>query len=384
VPRKNASRIEPESRGHRSRLSSSPLSSRDVTSSPPPTIGYRRLALLAVALTFLLVIVGGIVRVSDSGLGCGPEGSGTDGWPLCGGRVVPLINANMVVEYSHRVLAGTLAVVIGALALIAWRRYRDNRALVRVSAGAFCLVLFQAALGGLTVEKGLKEELVATHLGIAMVQIGLLILLAYLARAPRPASPSAVTSSELSPRAPGGATRALAIAATAAVLGTIVAGGYMSASELHGTGKQELSVHTACGTEFPSCNGSFLPFGGSRALDIHLTHRAFMYLASTLVLVLFALVVMQGRGRRALPRSSRDTIGAASVLVGILVVQVMLGALNVWLGEHAWLVVVHLTVGTLLWCWLVFFSTLALGARRAEATARPRDAKDRAAEALPA
>ena len=67
-----------------------------------------------------------------------------------------------------------------------------------------------------------------------------------------------------------------------AVLATIVAGGYMSANELHGTAASAAATdpHTACGTDFPSCGGEFLPFGRSRALDIHLTHRAFMYLAS--------------------------------------------------------------------------------------------------------
>jgi len=332
-----------------------------VTPSPFPTTGFRRLAYLAVAVTFVLVIVGGIVRVSDSGLGCGPEGSGTDGWPLCGGRAVPLIDANMVVEYSHRVLAGTLAVMIGLLALLAWRRYRERRALVRVSIGAFCLVLFQAALGGLTVEKGLKEELVAAHLGIAMLQIGLLMLLAHLARAPAPGS-SAVDGGERRPsaRPPNGATRALAIAATAAVLGTIVAGGYMSASELHGTPEKGLGadVHTACGTDFPSCGGELLPFGRSREVDIHLTHRAFMYVASTLILGLFAAVMWQRRRRAG--GIDPALVAAAGASVAILCAQLLLGALNVWLGEHEWLIVAHLTVGTLLWCSLVLVSLFAL------------------------
>jgi heme A synthase len=51
---------------------------------------FRRLVNLTIATTFLLVIVGGVVRVSDSGLGCGKAGSGTEGWPLCGGRVLAL------------------------------------------------------------------------------------------------------------------------------------------------------------------------------------------------------------------------------------------------------------------------------------------------------
>jgi heme A synthase len=62
------------------------------------------------------------------------------------------------------------------------------------------------------------------------------------------------------------------------------------------------------------------------------------------------------------------------------VVQVMLGALNVWLGEHAWLVVAHLTVATLLWASLVYASMLALPAFRGV----PSRAREPEAEAAPA
>ncbi len=54
----------------------------------------------------------------------------------------------------------------------------------------FGLILFQAALGGLTVEEGLKQELVATHLGVAMLQIGLVLLMGRLG------GPEPVTSAE--------------------------------------------------------------------------------------------------------------------------------------------------------------------------------------------
>ena len=67
---------------------------------------FRRLADLTAVVTFLLIVVGGVVRVSESGLGCGPGGSGTEGWPLCGGQVIPLVgDENRVIEFSHRVLA---------------------------------------------------------------------------------------------------------------------------------------------------------------------------------------------------------------------------------------------------------------------------------------
>jgi cytochrome c oxidase assembly protein subunit 15 len=352
-----------------------------------PGPGFRRLVYLAIALTFALVLVGGIVRISDSGLGCGPAGSGAEGWPLCGGRLVPLVDTNMIVEYAHRVLAGLVAVVIAALALLARRRYPQQRGLGRVCLAAFGLVMFQAALGGLTVEKGLKQELVAAHLGIAMLQLGLLMLVARLAR------PSGQGSG--SPASPPRATRAvrlLAVAASVAVLATIVAGGYMSASQLRGTGEVGPDVHTACGTEFPACGGEFLPFGRSRAVDIHLTHRAFMYVASILVLSLFLAALWQRRrgerraGGRNLPFEQDLALGArlaraAGVSVAILLLQVLLGAINVWAGEHAWLVVAHLVGGTLLWSSLVQVSLLALEAPHPAMAPRRGEAK---VEAVPA
>src|SRR5437764_158107 len=55
---------------------------------PVASMGYRRLALATVTATFLLIVVGCIVRVSDSGLGCGPGGAGLQGWPLGPGGAV--------------------------------------------------------------------------------------------------------------------------------------------------------------------------------------------------------------------------------------------------------------------------------------------------------
>src|SRR6185437_11217135 len=77
---------------------------------------FRRLADLTALVTFLLIVVGGIVRVSQSGLGCGPGGSGTKGWPLCGGQVIPLVgNENRVIEFSHRLLASVVVVLMARL-----------------------------------------------------------------------------------------------------------------------------------------------------------------------------------------------------------------------------------------------------------------------------
>jgi heme A synthase len=313
----------------------------------PEARRFRNLAYVTAALVFALIIVGGVVRISDSGLGCGAAGSGTEGWPLCDGGLVPAVDTHMIVEYTHRVLAGVVAILIAYLAWTAYRRRRSERLLVRVSIAAFALILFQAALGGLTVEKGLEEELVATHLAVAMLQIGLVLLMGRLG------GPDPVRSLKLGgPRA----IRILTPVALVTLLATIAAGGYMSASELHGTGRESRSVdaHMACGDEFPSCGGEFLPFGRSQALDIHLTHRALMYIAVTVLLVLFAVVMRQRR--RLDPDSASALTRLGLAIIGVMLMQVLLGAVNVWAGEHAWLIVAHLAGGALLWVAVMLFA----------------------------
>jgi heme A synthase len=299
---------------------------------------FRRLADLTALITFLLIVVGGVVRVSDSGLGCGPGGSGTKGWPLCGGDVIPLVgDENTLIEFSHRLLA---AVVVVLIALLCWRAYRDLRSrnswAFRGSIAAALIVLVQAGLGGLTVEHSLKDTLVAAHLGTAMLLLGLLLWLSFKAR-----SEAALERSEPL-REPVRGLKPYAAAAAVLLLCAIVAGGYMAGTEERGVnevGPNIAGAHLACGKMFPECgSGRFLPFGNNRLTDIHLTHRVFVYAATLAIIVLLSI---------AFARGSRDRLLAIAAL--LLLCQFTLGALNVWLGEHASLIVAHLATGTLLW-----------------------------------
>jgi heme A synthase len=288
-------------------------------------VAFRRLVPATAAATFVLIIVGGVVRVSDSGLGCGPGGSGLHGWPFCKGNVVPGVDLNSVIEYTHRALAGAVSIMILAMVVLAWRRHRQY---LGVTVGLLILILAQAALGGATVEDNLEPGYVAAHLGLAMLLLGGLL---YLWR---------MTSD--APLLEGGPRlRWLAVAASVAVFCTIVAGGYMAGTQKYGRPDYQLGdgAHHACGTQFPGCNGGFMPFGESRLVNIHLTHRAFMYLASILVI---SLVVVALRRRVAVPY--------ALALIGLLCAQILVGALNVWISkEYEWLIALHLALGTLLW-----------------------------------
>jgi heme A synthase len=293
----------------------------------------RRLRLLltiTIAATFVLIVVGGVVRITDSGLGCGPAGSGVEGWPLCGGRALPLIEEKAVIEFSHRALAGIVTVLI---LLCVWqsRRLPGGTFLRRGTVAAALLVLAQAVLGGLTVENNLHEYLVAAHLGLAMLLLGILIALRWVAGREHGSAAPRIS-------APG--LRPLAIGATALVLATVIAGGVVAGTEEEGVRNGAVNgAHLACGEEFPGCLGGVLPFGEhGRLADIQLTHRALVYATTLTILALFGMALY----RRAWSRE-------LTALAVLLVLQLLLGALNVWLGKHPVLIVAHLTAGTLLW-----------------------------------
>src|SRR4051812_13851928 len=148
---------------------------------PVVSPGYRRLALATVATTFLLIVLGGIVRVSDSGLGCGPGGAGLDGWPLCRGDVLPGTDINAIVEYLHRTAASIVGLLWLALAVMSFR-IRRFRPLRWITTAGFGLVVAQGLLGALVVDKDLEEGLVAGHLALAMLLFALSIYLARVVR----------------------------------------------------------------------------------------------------------------------------------------------------------------------------------------------------------
>jgi heme A synthase len=303
---------------------------------------FRRLLNATIVATFVLIVIGGVVRVSDSGLGCGAEGSGTKGWPLCGGRVLPFLQEHQVIEFSHRVAATVIVVLIAALAFVAIRRLRERRWLVRGVVAAGVLVIAQAILGGLTVEHGLHTAFVAAHLGMAMLLLGLLITLRRLAQDGERAAPLDTSR----------ALRWTAAIAVVLLFATIVAGGTIAGTEEEGTpGQPVIGAHLACGTEFPTCLGKFMPFSYGRLVDIQLTHRLFMYLTTIAVL---AMTIIAVRRRVVLPP---DGNRAFLLIPLLLACQILLGAINVWEGKHAWLVVSHLTLATILWGTVVYAAT---------------------------
>ena len=132
------------------------------------------LSLVTVAAILLLVTLGGIVRVTESGLGC-PD------WPLCYGRLLPPLETQALIEYSHRLLASVTGLLVVATAVAAWRFHPSRRWLLYPAAIAVVLVVTQAIVGGITVETELAPGLILLHLAMAEALLAALLLVAVVA-----------------------------------------------------------------------------------------------------------------------------------------------------------------------------------------------------------
>ena len=298
---------------------------------------YRALALATLALTFVVVVVGAYVRLSDAGLGC-PD------WPLCYGRPLPAdiadgdALAKAWKEMGHRYLAGLLGILIAILAIIGWKTGKARW----LATSLVALVAFQATLGMWTVTMLLKPAIVTAHLigGMAILALlaWLVLSLSYERRAAQVHIPAAV--------------------ALLAVSVQIVLGGWVSANY----------AALAC-PDLPGCLGQAVPpmnfadaFHVLRELGrtddgellprealtaIHWTHR------------MFALLVVALVGWAAFT-TRKDAWKPSLSVACLLVLQFSLGVANVAAGLPLWLAAAHNAGAELLLVSLVvlnFFSS---------------------------
>src|SRR3954447_7787656 len=237
----------------------------------------RLLSIAAASLALVVVVLGAYVRLSDAGLGCRD-------WPLCYGRPLPAeiadagAHAKAWKEMAHRYLAGTLGLLIVALAVAAWRVRRSRG----IALAIVLLVVFQATLGMWTVTMLLKPAIVTAHLLGGMATLALLVWLA-LSQWPQAPAPQMR------------ALRAAALLAFGAAAVQIALGGWGSANYAE-LGSPDLPLSR--GTLLPPMNfgapshvrrgrappaeGELLPIEALTA--IHWTHRLFALVALVVVL----------------------------------------------------------------------------------------------------
>src|SRR5947209_3797592 len=260
----------------------------------------RRLAVFAALLTFVLIVAGGLVTNTDSGLAC-PD------WPLCHGSAVPKMVGGVAVEHTHRLLATaaglcTVGLVAGLLprrrsillcgvmlpALLAgafagayfqqhggefppWAIFlvvigfggfiagiAQERGPARLATVALALVVAQGLLGGLTVIYRLPPLVLVLHTATSMLFLACLVALAWK-----------LSGALATPSAAGAP---LLFVTAAAVYLQIVLGGAVR--------------HTGAGlvcVDLPYCRGAIWPSHVHPAVHLHMAHRAFAFVVLGLV-----------------------------------------------------------------------------------------------------
>jgi heme A synthase len=276
---------------------------------------FEYLAIATITLTYGLIVLGGAVRATDSGTAC-PD------WPLCHGRVLPRMEGHVLVEYSHRLVASIVGVLIFATAIWAWRRNRSDSLVRGVALLATGLLVAQVLVGAATVDTETNASVVALHLSIALTLLATLIVLGLAD------SRSYIETPKELPVLP--------IVVALGAFALVISGAYVSQE---GAGLAY--------PDWPLFNGKLVSAGG-RLADLHYAHRL---LAAGLGVLVLALASATWR------REKRPVlIVAVAVAVAIYIAQVFVGAANIWFTLATPLRILHLALASALWAVLAFTS----------------------------
>lgn len=288
---------------------------------------FQGLALTTAASTYALLVLGGVVRATGSGLAC-PD------WPMCHGQLIPPLEGPILIEYAHRLDALWVSLLIVASAFVAWRYHRSDRSILYPAVLGVPLLIAQIMLGGLTVLLELPPGIVLLHLATALGLLASTVITATIAFAS--SAPMQASGSQAADR-----SAALAWMTTLATFALLLSGGYVVRS----------GASLAC-PDWPLCLGQFLPAPRGPGIDIQLTHR----FAAAAVGVLLALLALHAwRTRQHPPRLAL----LALLSLSLYGVQVLVGAsVVVWQLPVA-LRALHLALGSALWAALVAIAALS-------------------------
>ena len=313
---------------------------------------YRLLLVLATLVTLCVISLGAYVRLSDAGLGC-PD------WPGCYGHLIgvpdtpheqfaamqafpnsPVEMHKAWKEMAHRYLAGSLGLLILALAGLAWKHRKHLQQSPWAATALVVIVSLQALLGMWTVTLQLKPVIVSAHLLGGMSTLALLVWM-LLSRKPEMNDKAAVAPSPFM-------LRFLAALSLLAVILQIALGGWVSSNYAAlacndfptclGAWRPEMDFDTAFSLHRElgrTAAGDFLP--GTALIAIHWSHRVgaliVALLAGSLAFILLRQSVWRGWG----------------LLLGMtLLAQIALGIANVVMYLPLYIAVAHNTGAAIL------------------------------------
>jgi cytochrome c oxidase assembly protein subunit 15 len=315
------------------------MSVRERLREPVSSRRFLQLAVGTVAMLGLVVASGAFVRLTGSGLGC-------DNWPRCGSTPFPAMDFHPMVEFGNRVIA-----VGGILASLAtWHAGRRVAGLPRwvahVALAAFLGTVAQIPLGGVTVILDLHPLAVMSHFLLALVVVALSVVVAFEAWS---------NATGLAPPVVPRWLRLVAVVGVVACAAMVVTGAVATASGPHPGADQD--VHR-------------LGLGIRDTVYVHV--RATAVFGIGLLLVGWQLL----RARRIAP----GVVRLALALLGVLLVQMLVGEIQ-YRNALPWgLVLVHVTLAATLWAltvgvaytlWRPPLALVARSASRVEALGEP-------------
>ena len=291
--------------------------------------GFRSLTLATVIFTLALVTLGGVVRLTDSGLGC-PD------WPLCHGKIIPPANAATLIEYSHRLLASVTGLLVLATTLMVWRSHRKQPWLLVPATLGFILLVVQVLLGGFTVLKELPAPIVLAHLATAEALLASLVVVCMVAfrGPPLPRSSEGTDGGRLDK------FLILVLLTLLAGYALLLSGSYVTVS----------GATVSCGQWWPLCQGQFIPEG--YYATIHVAHRVVGLLVGVMIV---AVLVMAWQRKGTFPVLRWTTV----IVGGLFLAQVMVGAAILWMGFPLVVRLLHLVLATLVWVGLAVLAILS-------------------------
>ncbi len=284
---------------------------------------YQRITLVATCLLAVIIVTGGAVRLTDSGLGCSD-------WPNCEpGRLTPhgVSDGHAMVEFVNRMFTGLVSLAVIVCVLGSLRRVPRRRDLMWLSLGLVGGVFAQAVLGGLTVLFELRPEFVMAHFLLSLVLLTNAIVLHR-----RASQPETAASSVVEPAVRSAGRFLLVVAGAVVVAGTVV---------------------TATG-----------PHGGDKKAErfnFDLPEVARLHGAFVIALIFLTLSTFWLLRKTHAPADVRQRLG---VLLGVILVQGLIGYVQYFNDIPALLVGFHIAGATAMWAAVVWYY-LGLSTREA-------------------
>ena len=286
-------------------------------------VTYRRITLFALAALIFIIITGGAVRLTGSGLGCSD-------WPTCeDNQLIADLEYHAMVEFVNRVITGfvsaAVALAVGGALLLRPRR----RDLIALALGLVAGVAGQVVLGGLVVWYHLSPWLVIGHFLLSMVLVANAVVLHHRAGwldHDDGASAGVTGAAGTAARLPGHMTRLLvALAILAIVSGTLLTG-----AGPHGGDPdvERLRFDIATLARF---------------------HGGAMVLCALVALLIWALAERGSLRARPLRRHRQSYAAPARLVVGVLAAQAAVGYLQYFTGVPPLLVGIHIAGAAALW-----------------------------------